>query len=392
MTDRYIVEANRIDTINKLNCQKDVVGEKAYGLLMMPSSWTPSFFIISKKLYKHYIECKERVKKEKLVETYMTYINMCINTLNLQDANLIIRSSAVAEGMNERGKFESLKCTCDSFKEILIRLIEEIHENCNVPGNEMPFIVQEYINGSITGHLSNEYRFSKEIRDWKFQSECNGEISALTSLGIRNWREKIDADDIAKHPLRANSLKEALRLLASYYTSKQLRRHIEFVYDEHRLYAVQADEDLDDENEFSGANYMSIYRYKIKYNELISTNPDYIWEKSFVRGKFVPKLQYNRNLKLKHEYKGIYDIVKLHIDNWDCIGLLNMGCPDDEYDIETAAIVPVAFQADSIEELTEFIIETFTKHFGETYSSPRKEAQEVAKWIIKHKHEIDAEE
>ncbi len=270
MSDRYIVEANNINIINKHNCKKDVVGGKAYGLLMMPSSWTPTFFVISKNLYKQYVECEYITEKEQLIQTYMESINTCINNLHLENASLIIRSSGVVEGMNERGKFESFKCTCNNFKETLINLIENICKSCTVPDNEMPFVVQEYITGSITGHLSNEYRFSKEIRDWKFQSECNGEVSALTSLGVRNWRENINADNLSKYPLQANSLKKALRLLASYYTSKQLRRHIEFVYDEHRLYAVQADEDFDDGNAVDPTKYDitmtdsdSVYNFKI---------------------------------------------------------------------------------------------------------------------------------
>ncbi|MCL2862222.1 MAG: hypothetical protein FWE22_07425 [Firmicutes bacterium] len=44
--------------------------------------------------------------------------------------------------------------------------------------------------------------------------------------------------------------------------------------------------------------------------------------------------------ELKKKYKEFFEIVKLHIDDWDCIGLLSSHCPKNEYDIETAEIVP----------------------------------------------------
>ncbi len=243
MAVRYFVEANKITRITGAKCNKKKVGEKAYGLLTMPSSWTPAFFVISKKLYKSYVESSDSLARKQIIDTYIDSINICIKKLNLESKELIIRSSGLKEGMSERGNYESYKCTYENFKEVLIKLINDISTIGSVPLNEMPFVVQEHIAGGVIGHLSNEYRFSKDIRDWKYQTFCNGETSPLLNVAVRNWREKFDTSCIEENLLEAPSLKQALRLLASYYTNKKCRRHIEFIYINNRLFAVQADEE-----------------------------------------------------------------------------------------------------------------------------------------------------
>ncbi len=255
MINRFIVEGNIINTITEEKCNKEIVGGKAFGLLTMPETWTPAFFVISKNLYKNFVECTEVAEREHCIGLYMPTILKCIKLLGLEHRDLIIRSSGVKEGMAERGKFESLRCNVSTIQENLVELILYISKNCVVPDNEMPFVVQEYIECSIIGHLSNEYRFSQNIRDWKFQYELNKELSDLKSLGVRNWRERIDADIIAQYPLEYTSMNKALRVLAAYYTNKKLRRHIEFIYDGKRLYAVQADDDIEDPNAIDPTKY-----------------------------------------------------------------------------------------------------------------------------------------
>jgi hypothetical protein len=144
------------------------------------------------------------------------------------------------------------------------------------------------------------------------------------------------------------------------------------------------DEEISAPNEFSGANYMSLNRYKKRHQEFINADPDYIWERSFSRGKFK-----NPKKELQQEYKEILAIVKFHIDDWDCIGLLDLGCPKDEYDIEAAAIVSTAYRTNCVEELTDKIVKTFTEYFGkDTYTAPREDAKAVAEQILKDKSDM----
>jgi hypothetical protein len=60
-----------------------------------------------------------------------------------------------------------------------------------------------------------------------------------------------------------------------------------------------------------------------------------------------------------------YMFVKEVIDEWDPIGLLSLGCPDDEYDPEIKDIVKLVSQIKSIDEIAVGIQEVFNKWFGE---------------------------
>jgi len=60
-----------------------------------------------------------------------------------------------------------------------------------------------------------------------------------------------------------------------------------------------------------------------------------------------------------------YVLVKEVIDEWDPIGLLGMGCPDDEYDPEIGDIVRLLSNIKSVDELAGGINKVFIKWFDE---------------------------
>lgn len=60
-----------------------------------------------------------------------------------------------------------------------------------------------------------------------------------------------------------------------------------------------------------------------------------------------------------------YNFTKKIVDEWDPIGLLAMGCPDDEYSPEIVDIVKLLPQMQSVEELASGIREVFLEWFGE---------------------------
>ena len=49
-----IVEKSQLKYLNKNEIELKEVGQKAYGLLQIPKSWTPAFFVISKSLFDDY--------------------------------------------------------------------------------------------------------------------------------------------------------------------------------------------------------------------------------------------------------------------------------------------------------------------------------------------------
>lgn len=60
-----------------------------------------------------------------------------------------------------------------------------------------------------------------------------------------------------------------------------------------------------------------------------------------------------------------YAAVKKIIDEWDPIGLLKTGCPDDEYAPEIFDIVKVLPSVESVDELARVIRQVFKDWFAE---------------------------
>ncbi|WP_164745663.1 DUF1871 family protein [Neobacillus mesonae] len=66
-----------------------------------------------------------------------------------------------------------------------------------------------------------------------------------------------------------------------------------------------------------------------------------------------------------------YIFVKEIIDEWDPIGLLGMGCPDDEYDPEINDIVGLLSNIKSVDELTVGIQKVFIEWFEEDLTTKK---------------------
>ena len=59
------------------------------------------------------------------------------------------------------------------------------------------------------------------------------------------------------------------------------------------------------------------------------------------------------------------DSIKRIIDSWDPIGLLALGCPEDEYSPEIREIEKRSASAKGEVELAQIIRTVFTEYFGE---------------------------
>lgn len=63
-----------------------------------------------------------------------------------------------------------------------------------------------------------------------------------------------------------------------------------------------------------------------------------------------------------------YVVVKSIFDEWDPMGLLNLGCPEDEYDPEIRDVVALLTHVISVDELALKIRRVFIKWFEEFLS------------------------
>jgi len=84
---------------------------------------------------------------------------------------------------------------------------------------------------------------------------------------------------------------------------------------------------------------------------------------------------------MKFNKKIVFDVVKKYIDELDPMGLLEMECPPDEYELEIGAILPVAMRTESPEELAKEIQRVFKYYFNEDCVT-QKDALSTAEKIL----------
>ncbi len=77
--------------------------------------------------------------------------------------------------------------------------------------------------------------------------------------------------------------------------------------------------------------------------------------------------------KWSRQYKGLEKIV----NEWDPVGLINGGAPEDEYDCLTTQILFLLHEGKDTGEIQTFIIEELDEHFGHGVKNIRKEYHEA---------------
>lgn len=84
---------------------------------------------------------------------------------------------------------------------------------------------------------------------------------------------------------------------------------------------------------------------------------------------------------LKAKYRKLWQIIDSAIRSEDPIGLLELGAPDDEYDLEIGTILPRVDSARSEDELCTIIHEEFVSWFDETIAGPADSYKSIAQKI-----------
>lgn len=244
---------------------KEMAGQKAMGLLSIPEVWRLPFFVIGRDISEKFMMLSDE-QQEPFCTEISSKIRECVGDFDMSIDQIIIRSSGEEEGMNERGRYESVECKIDAVDENFLRILMDLKKQGE---NPIAYIVQPYVNRRILGHLSNERRISQYARDWKVEYE--GLDKEPYAIGIRTWRKIYNYKDMIEDSLQCideNSIKPKLRKIAFYYTQieKGQRVHFEFVWDGKRIYLVQKDietEDLDAKNPME---------YNIKVNNVQDFN------------------------------------------------------------------------------------------------------------------------
>lgn len=222
---------------------EEKVGEKAYGLAALPSSWTLPFFVISDNALEEYEAggCDPDV----FFEWEDTIEKAAADCGIYPDDSIIVRSNAHTEGLDERGKYTSVEGTLREWP-LLVERCFKLNIESGGSCINMPLIIQKRAKSLLRGHISNERRVAKEIRDWK--GEIDVSLPQMFSVSLRNWRSKINVASFIDSPLVCPGDKEVRDILAipcTWATNQKLRVHFEWVFDGDCIYLVQADEALE---------------------------------------------------------------------------------------------------------------------------------------------------
>jgi predicted house-cleaning noncanonical NTP pyrophosphatase (MazG superfamily) len=156
---------------------------------------------------------------------------------------VIIRSSAVGEGLEDRGQYLSIKLASDASDKDAIAAIEKIFGGLVDRGRHasMGICIQRLVQPDFLGHVSNEVRLSSTRNQWKY------EIEFPTYVPNKGLNSKFAYPPAENEPPRAptqKSLRRALRGVCHWVNLRVGNRaHVEWCVSAGRLWALQLDEE-----------------------------------------------------------------------------------------------------------------------------------------------------
>lgn len=220
-----------------------LVGGKAFGLAAIPEPWTLPFFVVGADLFENFKQHKGDTASI-LTPPFLETLLAVANKLGINSKDLILlRSSAVTEGVEERGKFHSETGPFSNIAQLIQSCCAHLTQDSETAKSTICFIIQRQSNPvRIRGHLSNERRLAKEARDWVYQFEdvVDGKLEN-GQIAIRPWREGTDIKPTLLTCLYEVSLAQILRQPARWAHSQGRRIHFEWVWNGEHVYLVQAD-------------------------------------------------------------------------------------------------------------------------------------------------------
>ncbi len=255
VSDRNITELRPEDVI------VDLVGEKAFGLACLPQQWTLPFVVVSDSLLFQYNDCSEEDRGQLFLKWTELITKAAITVGILEGDHIIVRSSACAEGLHERGQYDSFDGCLDNIPQLLAKCCAKLAINEELMKHRIPLVVQKYVVPvSQKGHLSNERRFYEETRDWLGEIEIYKTIQdQYFQVNLREWRRKVPVEHFKDKTLECNlstKIPEVLSIPATWVYKKKLRIHFEWVWNGNTVYIVQADR----EYQYMGIDPTRVYR------------------------------------------------------------------------------------------------------------------------------------
>lgn len=229
--------------LEPLEISPQVVGAKAFGLITIPRVWTLPFFVIASDLFGIAKQSKGDPSSVLTGAFLESLFDVAKKTGIQTEDRVLLRSSAVTENVEEKGKFWSEIGPLNNIAQIVRTCCVHLTQDPETARSTICFIVQKHANPlRLRGHLSNERRLAKETRDWVYELEdvVDGKLDE-GQIAIRPWREGKFGKTIPLVCQYEVSVARTLREPARWAYSQAVRIHFEWVWDGEQLYLVQAD-------------------------------------------------------------------------------------------------------------------------------------------------------
>ena len=230
------------------------IGYKSSKLASLPRAWVPEYFTVE----------YETLEAEDFSKIATEISDKCVA---LSFTQIIIRSSAVGENLNQRGRFDSFEVeSCEDVVAIQ-QYISEIFSKARACQANMAVVVQKLLKVQKKGHLSNERRVSATRNHWEIEIEHPRHNSFRTN-------SQRDKAAIAHEPLVISDERYLQRLFGAVGSwinaTFDSRAHIEWVIENNRLWIVQLD--LEDDAPDEGINPWSLDSFRPHDNSFLAGN------------------------------------------------------------------------------------------------------------------------
>jgi len=231
INDVVFAERNKPITLSNEEVKPQKIGAKAYGLSIIPTSWSLPFFIISSDMFKEYYQIKKDINKIK--DIWISSISNAAGQVSIsKNSYVYLRSNLCNEGLDDRGEYESYECffseIFDKIKMYYDSIIDKFSNNCP----EVPLLIQQYAQSFGKGHITNEIRVSQYKTYWKGETETQN--TYYFKINIRSGRKILIPENIIQNKLYLSNLKnikQVLEMPCKYFSTESTRFHIEWLFD-----------------------------------------------------------------------------------------------------------------------------------------------------------------
>jgi len=156
-----------------------------------------------------------------------------------ENAMLFVRSSGSEETMRDRGRLFSERATAGNVGTTIRYLAKRL---ASFDQTRVHWIVQEWLEPKVSGHLSNERRTSYDSRDWLLEVEPrDGLPGYCSSIAVRKWRNAAARPELKLSCAFEMRISLCLRRVAMWAAELRERIHFEWVWDGSDVLLMQAD-------------------------------------------------------------------------------------------------------------------------------------------------------